>query len=88
MSVTECSRCHAAYGSAAHERSCQVPSRTVAMTATGSKLAGGCTGPYPEPCRDAWPVTRQAWCPQCLEATMKPYYEQDGDPAMLRKGAL
>ena len=32
-------------------------------------LTSRCTGPWPEPCREAWPATRQAWCRQCQRSS-------------------
>ena len=42
----------------------------VAVRARTSVLLGGpdeaCQGRWPEPCREAWPVSRFAWCAACL----------------------
>ena len=40
----------------------------LALTGSGMKLATGCSGIYPEPCRQVFPRTKQAWCSACLEA--------------------
>lgn len=39
------------------------------ITGAGTKAAYGCTGPYPMPCWEAFPVSRFAWCSMCLRYT-------------------
>ena len=43
--------------------------RVVAVTPSGRKALGDCTGRWPEPCREAWPVSAFAWCGACKRST-------------------
>jgi len=43
--------------------------RTLVVTAKGRKALDGCDGRWPEPCRDAWPVSRFAWCEPCKSSS-------------------
>ncbi len=39
--------------------------RAMALTPRGRAVLAGCDGRWPEPCRDAWPVSRFVWCTAC-----------------------
>lgn len=39
--------------------------KALAILPRGKKALAGCDGRWPEPCPDAWPVSRFAWCTAC-----------------------
>ena len=44
------------------------PNRSYSLSSAGMKAVVGCEGRWPEPCREAWPVSRFAWCRACDQA--------------------